>query len=91
MALEWLKLNHKDYYDLEISYENLMQYPEEGSPVVVTYKSAFENKLPEATSLHDNEEEEGVEDGDCYEHGLSTAKDALNYGPTRTHRSHGRM
>jgi hypothetical protein len=27
----------------------------------------------------------------CYEHGLSTAKDMLNYGPTRTHRSHGRM
>jgi Helitron helicase-like domain at N-terminus len=73
MALEWLKLNHKDYYDLEISYENLMQYPEEGSPVVVTYKSAFENKLPEATSLHDNEEEDGVEDGDCpfVVHGLT--------------------
>ena len=27
----------------------------------------------------------------CYEHGLSTAKDVLNYGPTRTHKSHGRM
>ena len=53
MALEWLKLNYKDYYDLEMSYEILMQYPEEGSPVVVTYKSAFENKLPEATSVHD--------------------------------------
>jgi Reverse transcriptase (RNA-dependent DNA polymerase) len=27
----------------------------------------------------------------CYEHGLSAAKDVLNHGPTRTHRSHGRM
>ena len=27
-ALEWLKLNHEDYSDLEISYENLEQYPE---------------------------------------------------------------
>ena len=27
----------------------------------------------------------------CYEHGLSTAKDALNHGPTGTHRSHGHM
>ena len=27
----------------------------------------------------------------CYEHGLSTAKDVLNHGPTRTHRSHGHM
>jgi hypothetical protein len=27
----------------------------------------------------------------CYEHGLSAAEDALNHGPTGTHRSHGRM
>jgi hypothetical protein len=27
----------------------------------------------------------------CYEHGLSAAKDALNHGPTRTHRSHSCM
>ena len=27
-ALEWLKLNHADYKDLEISYDNLSQYPE---------------------------------------------------------------
>ena len=27
----------------------------------------------------------------CYEHGLSAAKDALNHGPTGTHRSHSRM
>ena len=28
---------------------------------------------------------------DCYEHGLSAANSVLNHGPTRTHRSHGRM
>jgi hypothetical protein len=27
----------------------------------------------------------------CYEHGLSAANSVLNHGPTRTHRSHGRM
>jgi hypothetical protein len=27
----------------------------------------------------------------CYEYGLSTTKDALNHGPTRTHMSHGHM
>jgi hypothetical protein len=72
-ALEWLKLNHKDYYDLDISYDNLSQYPEEGPPVVVTYKQAFENKLPEATSIDDLEQEDGVEDGDCpfVVHGLT--------------------
>jgi len=32
-----------------------------------------------------------VQADDCYEHGLSTTKNALNHGPTRTHRSHGRM
>lgn len=30
-ALEWLKLNHCDYFDLEISYENLSEYPDDMS------------------------------------------------------------
>ena len=30
-ALHWLKLNHIDYYDCEISDTNLASYPEEGS------------------------------------------------------------
>ena len=34
----------------------------------------------------------GTMDGrSCYEHGLSAANSVLNHGPTRTHRSHGRM
>ena len=33
-ALEWLKLNHQDYFDLEISYKNLEEYPEDMPPVV---------------------------------------------------------
>ena len=28
-ALEWLKLNHSNYADLEISYKNLESYPED--------------------------------------------------------------
>ena len=35
-ALEWLKLNHVDYFDLEISQKNLDTYPEDGPSVVVT-------------------------------------------------------
>ena len=36
-ALEWLKLNHTDYADLEISYKNLESYPEDSPPVVMNY------------------------------------------------------
>ena len=36
-ALEWLKLNHIDYSDLEISYKNLESYPEDSPPVVIDY------------------------------------------------------
>jgi len=36
-ALEWLKLNHRDYADLEISYKNLESYPEDSPPVVINY------------------------------------------------------
>jgi len=36
-ALEWLKLNHRDYADLEISHKNLESYPEDSPPVVIHY------------------------------------------------------
>jgi len=28
-ALEWLRLNHSDYVDIQISHENAMQYKED--------------------------------------------------------------
>jgi hypothetical protein len=65
VALEWLKLNHIDYDDLEISQENLNEYPENGPPVVVDYRPSTSNKNPEATSVHDMEDEDGAEDGQC--------------------------
>jgi hypothetical protein len=64
-ALEWLKLNHSDYHDLNIDYECLNSYPEDRPPVVVTYRKAFANKLPESASAFDNEIEEGVDTGQC--------------------------
>jgi len=36
-ALEWLKLNHADYKDLEISQANLELYPLSSVPVKVGY------------------------------------------------------
>ena len=64
-ALEWLKLNHKDYADLEISYKNLNLYPEDLPPVVINYRHSVSNKIPEATSVHDMELENGTEEGMC--------------------------
>ena len=64
-ALEWLKLNHVDYKDLEISYENLERYPEDTPPVSVEYRCESSNKVPEGTSTFDNEVDDGVATGDC--------------------------
>ena len=65
VALEWLKLNHSDYADVQISQENLKLYPEEGPPVTIDYQSSIINKHKEETSVFDMEEEEGVQDGEC--------------------------
>jgi hypothetical protein len=64
-ALGWLKLNHADYQDIEISEANLEQYPLKGTPVVIDYRESIVNHDKEGLSIHDNEEEEGVETGDC--------------------------
>lgn len=64
-ALEWLKLNHRDYADLEISHKNLESYPEDSPPVVINYRHSATNKIPEATSVHDMELEHGTEEGMC--------------------------
>jgi hypothetical protein len=37
-ALNWLKLNHYDYFDLEISEDHLNEYPECDILVIVDYK-----------------------------------------------------
>ncbi|RDB22397.1 hypothetical protein Hypma_010536 [Hypsizygus marmoreus] len=76
IALNWLKLNHADYIDLEISERNLQQYPEHGIPVVVDYRRTETNREPESTAVHDMEEEEGTEAGKCSftVHGITRAE-----------------
>lgn len=64
-ALEWLKLNHPDYADLEIAYANLKNYPEDVPPVSIIYKEALTNKIAEATSVFDMELNDGTQKGDC--------------------------
>jgi hypothetical protein len=60
-----LKLNHIDYQDIKYSEDNLHKYPENRTPVVINYRQSILNRDKEAMSVHDNEEEEGVESGDC--------------------------
>ena len=72
-ALEWLKLNHTDYADLDISYDELNRYPEDAPPVSVHYQHLLTNKVEEGTSVFDDALDDGVEDGDCpfVVHGLT--------------------
>ncbi|TFK65378.1 hypothetical protein BDN72DRAFT_731530, partial [Pluteus cervinus] len=72
-ALEWLKLNHRDYDDIEISLDNIAQYPEDIPPVTVIYKYSESNKIPESQDLINIDEEDGVDAGPCpfAVHGLS--------------------
>ena len=64
-ALEWLRLNHSDYAEIQISHENVMQYEENMPPVSVEYRERVTNKVAEGTSVFDHEEEEGTVEGDC--------------------------
>ncbi|KAF9547541.1 hypothetical protein CPC08DRAFT_617104, partial [Agrocybe pediades] len=66
-ALDWLKLNHIDYADLNISKDNLESYPLSGVPVIVDYRKVVSdgNKIGSAMSKFDNEVEEGTTSGEC--------------------------
>ena len=64
-ALNWLKLNHADYADIEVSETNMKQYREDMPPVSIEYQESSSNKVPEGTSVFDQTEEEGTEQGDC--------------------------
>ncbi|KAJ7699416.1 hypothetical protein B0H16DRAFT_1749448 [Mycena metata] len=68
-ALEWLKLNHEGYQDLEISMDNLNTYSERDIPVAVDFrrsKQRPEDSHPlSARSVYDDGEEYGVESGEC--------------------------
>jgi len=64
-ALNWLKLNHADYYDIDISQDKLNEYPENDIPVVVDYRHSLTNKNPESTAVHDIDHEAGTETEKC--------------------------
>ena len=64
-ALKWLKLNHVDYADIEISVDNLKEYREDLPPVSIEYREAISNKVAEGTSVFDADIDDGAEKGDC--------------------------
>ncbi|KAJ2913798.1 hypothetical protein MD484_g6605, partial [Candolleomyces efflorescens] len=66
-ALQWLKLNHADYTDLQIDAAALNSYPEHGMPVQVLYKpvEVDTSVIPSATSIHDTDDEPGTDSGGC--------------------------
>lgn len=68
LALDWLKLNHRDYADVVVSQDNLDSYVDNDIPVHVKHhktQSADLNKVPLATSIHDRHEDEGTDEGPC--------------------------
>lgn len=64
-ALEWLKLNHSDYADLEIAYDELDRYPEQCPPISVEFQHSLTNRVEEGTSVFDDAVDHGVEDREC--------------------------
>ena len=64
-VLEWLELNHEDYSDVEISYENVEQYPELGPPVIKDYRPDWVANELENKASYDVEDWPSVEEGKC--------------------------
>ncbi|KAF5331416.1 hypothetical protein D9611_011867 [Ephemerocybe angulata] len=67
-ALEWLKLNHRNYADLSIDYDTLDTYDLDEIPIGLLRKDIPEadgNVLAAAKSVFDSEYELGTEDGPC--------------------------
>lgn len=67
-ALEWLKLNHRDYADLTIDYETLGTYDLESVPIGLIRKITQDtegNVFAAEKSVFDNEVELGTADGRC--------------------------
>ncbi|EEB88754.1 hypothetical protein MPER_13236 [Moniliophthora perniciosa FA553] len=63
-ALEWLKVNHVDYKDVELSHNNLLQYSETMPPCAITFNQSTIDR-PESAPVFDMPEADGTEDGMC--------------------------
>ncbi|KAJ7831944.1 hypothetical protein B0H14DRAFT_3087820 [Mycena olivaceomarginata] len=88
-ALNWLKLNHEGYTELEISEENLNSYAERDVPVVVDFKQTKEevhHSVPTAArAVNESLEEQGTATGPCTfaVHGLTDKGNTLGVGRSK--------
>jgi hypothetical protein len=58
-AIQWLILNHQDYYDITYSSANLAQYKDDSPPVVVVHSPTMGQSVTETQSLDANPESDG--------------------------------
>ncbi|KAI0640766.1 hypothetical protein C8Q79DRAFT_888622, partial [Trametes meyenii] len=72
-ALDWLKLNHPLYADVQISTDNLAEYPEDTPPVGVVYRPRSSATAPESLAVYESSSDRFASDGDApfIVHGLN--------------------
>ncbi|KAI0336909.1 hypothetical protein BDW22DRAFT_1340878 [Trametopsis cervina] len=72
-ALQWLKLNHTDYVDIELSEDYLNEYSETEPPVVVDYHPGTGVADSESTAVNNHTNEDATDNGQCsfVVHGLT--------------------
>ncbi|OBZ67369.1 hypothetical protein A0H81_12737 [Grifola frondosa] len=72
-ALCWLKVNHPDYADVQISLSNLQSYSAEHPPVSVVMRFGDGSAPAESLAVHDSDDARGMEEGMCsfFVHGLT--------------------
>ncbi|KAI0355693.1 hypothetical protein OH77DRAFT_1402759, partial [Trametes cingulata] len=72
-ALQWLKLNHRLYYEIEISSTNLASYPEDAPPVGVIYRPSESGVQAESLPVYETTSDRFTSSGDVpfIVHGLN--------------------
>ncbi|KAF8837502.1 hypothetical protein BDN67DRAFT_909124 [Paxillus ammoniavirescens] len=65
LALKWLVINHQDYADLNVSIENLNEYPEDKPPVVMDFRKDSGVHPLESRSVNDPGDDDDTESGPC--------------------------
>ncbi|OBZ78026.1 hypothetical protein A0H81_02090 [Grifola frondosa] len=64
-ALRWLKLNHSEYGNVDLSDTNMRQYCQDEPPVCVVYRPGDGKAPAESLSVNDLEDEKGTDYGAC--------------------------
>ena len=88
-ALEWLKRNHEDYAELQISYKNLEEYPEDVPPIAVDFHPTTHDCNLESRAVNEQGDEYATSEGDVpfVVHGLTSEQltEMLENNPKQAH------